>query len=789
MAVRARVVTDMEYTILLRANWRRHRGGLLGIFVLVTVVCLSMALVLALWSNSGRYVRREMERLGYGDLTVWVSGVPDLDAQEREVSAAPDVEQTSVQRLIYSDYELNGQESDSQGQLIAFDRHPYRFFNETLSGYIQAPSEIVPGTLYAPASIKSMFGAEIGDKITFPIARNGVQVDFTIAGWYEDPFMGSSMIGMKGFLICEVDRAALEQTVLESSIDALAQEGAMLHIFRAPDSPGSMAEWGERLNGSTSLPQFTQFSHSADTISGFMLILQNAFAGLLLAFTAVLLAVTLLVLAHSIHNTITADTANLGILKTVGCTGPMLRRIQISQYALPVLGGMAAGTLLALALVPVASRMTVTTTGVLVPGGLPVGLCALSLGIVLLILLGFIILRTAQVQRVTPLQAIREAGHMPRRAAATPLRREGLSFWLALRQLASGWRRYLGACAVAVLLVFFACLVGRLNAWLGPNGQGLMDAFNPANHDLGIQIFGALTVEETESFITARTPITDRYLLAMPNASVGGTDYTVNVINQPERFHILRGRTCMDAGEVVLTEFLAADLGVDIGDTVTVSASGNDGEYRISGIYQCANDMGANLGMSREGYERLGEVRRELWCTHYFLENPEQKMEIMEELENAYGGDIHVHENAWPGLYGILGAMRTLMSVMYAMIALVVLVVVSMTAGRLLSVERRDMGLCRAMGFSAGRLRRSFALRFALVSLTGAALGTLASVILSDPMVAKLMASCGISGFAARPDLGTILLPGIIVTALFTLFAWLSAWSIRAIDLPELFTE
>ncbi len=71
---------------------------------------------------------------------------------------------------------------------------------------------------------------------------------------------------------------------------------------------------------------------------------------------------------------------------------------------------MAAGTLLAAALVPAASRMTVTTTGVLIPGGLPGTLCALALGIVLLILLGFIALRTARVERITPLQAIRETG-------------------------------------------------------------------------------------------------------------------------------------------------------------------------------------------------------------------------------------------------------------------------------------------------------------------------------------------------------------------------------------------
>lgn len=133
--------------------------------------------------------------------------------------------------------------------------------------------------------------------------------------------------------------------------------------------------------------------------------------------------------------------------------------------------------------------------------------------------------------------------------------------------------------------------------------------------------------------------------------------------------------------------------------------------------------------------------------------------------------------------------MRTLLVVMYAVIALVVLVVVAMTAGRLLSAERRDLGLYRAVGFAAGQLRLSFALRFALVSLTGSALGTAASAVLSDPLVAKLMALCGISDFAARPDLQNVLLPGAVVTLLFTFFAWLSARSVRSIDLPGLFTE
>ena len=70
-------------------------------------------------------------------------------------------------------------------------------------------------------------------------------------------------------------------------------------------------------------------------------------------------------------------------------------------------------------------------------------------------------------------------------------------------------------------------------------------------------------------------------LLAMPTVSVNGVDMTANVITEPERFHILSGRTCQAADEVVLTEFAAADLGVAVGDTVTLA-----GAFRQWGIYR-----------------------------------------------------------------------------------------------------------------------------------------------------------------------------------------------------------
>ena len=85
-----------------------------------------------------------------------------------------------VQSLIFSEYEIGTQESDSEGQLITYDpvQYPYKFFMDSLSNYSDAPLGIAPGEIYVPASMASMFDIQVGDTITFPIARSGGDMAF-----------------------------------------------------------------------------------------------------------------------------------------------------------------------------------------------------------------------------------------------------------------------------------------------------------------------------------------------------------------------------------------------------------------------------------------------------------------------------------------------------------------------------------------------------------------------------------------------------------------------------------
>lgn len=439
----------------------------------------------------------------------------------------------------------------------------------------------------------------------------------------------------------------------------------------------------------------------------------------------------------------------------------------------------------------------ITTTGIHIPARPPLGWILLSYLAMLLLLILFIYCKTRKTRHITPMRAIRGEGPAQWKHTENPLpcgiKKHGLYFRLALRQLATAKRQYISACIVAVLLVFFASLVGRMASWLGADGKGMMDAFNPADHDIGVQVFGELSAEEAEEMVSSYTEITDSYLLAMPSVSARGTSYTANVISEPERFHMMQGKTCQNENEIVVTEFVAKDMDIKVGDRLMVQGDKGHEEYTVSGIYQCANDMGANIGMNREGYLKIGQDDPHLWCLtisyHYFLADTSVKAEITEALETAYGGDVHVHENSWPGLYGIISAMRTLVLFMYGMVLLFTLIVTVMTGSKILAAETGDLGIYKAIGFTSGKLRLTFALRFCLIAAAGSALGMVLAAGCTDSLVSAVMKLAGISNFASRPDLGEILFPAGVVIVLFMGFSYLAAGRIKKVAVTVLMGE
>lgn len=734
--------------MLLRAAWRKQKENICGIFLLVAVLSLCLFSALTLYVSGRQSVKAEMERLGFGDLTIWVNRVREGLAEE--IESIMDVERVTYQPLIFSGYEVNGRYSDNEGQLLYPDGSvPYRFIDEhgnelpvhgagTSGG---TGTGIVPGTVYISPAMKSAFDVETGDSIHFELSRKDGIYSLTVAGYFADGFMGSSMIDMKSFLVSRDDYAAMQEIVSTAAdADVLGREGAMLHIFQSQGSPLLAMDFHKAIQEGTDVSLYTEFSYQQESILNYMLLLQDILAGFLSAFSAVLFLVCMIVTGHSLSAVVEQDKKDMAVLKTLGMSGEDIRNVYFLLYGGVILIGMLFGLLFAERIADMLARGLVTSTGMLVSVKMPFMLCSLLLMAFVLVFAIFLVLRTEKILTVAPIESIRETAE--RKRVRTEIRRRFLEWDIALRELRFEKKNYIALFLIAAFLAVFLAVIGRMGTWLGPNGEGLMNAFSVADHDLGVQPFNRdVPMDEIERVIEWYSPILGTY-----------------------------------------------ELQLSIGDNVKVAANGRSGDYQVSGIYQCANGMGSNIGMSMEGYSQIGDITGFIWCYHYILENGNMRDFAMGYLQEHYRG-TSVHTNSWSGLNGIVFLTHILILALYLIVAVFILVSVALISGKLLQAETGNMAVYKSMGLSTVRLRRSFALRFLIVAAAGTAAGILLSALTADGMIGKVFRSFGIGDFQSGFSVMGTLLPFVLIPALFFLFARFFSARLKQVSIVTLITE
>ena len=773
-----------KYKMLLKAAIKKQKGSVAGFFLLVFVLALCLFSAIIVYISGVNSVDREMQRLGFGDFTIWTGGQPER--LKGEIESLPDVDRVLCQPLIFAGYEINGSYSDDEGQLLVYDGSvPYRFVSA--DGVEQPIPEIMPGTVYISPALRSGFDVEVGDTIQFELSRSEGIKSLEIVGYFADAFMGSSMIDMKSFLIHEDDWSKMQELISGAAeADVLGRGGAMFHISRSGDSTLSDQDFHRQIFESTDISLYTEFTYRRESILNYMLLLQNILSGFLMVLSVVLLLVCLIIVSHSLSVVVEQEKRDMAILKTLGLSGNVLRGLYLNLYGGAVLAGLLLGLPLAWEIAKLTAKSMVSSTGMLIELTFPTGIIsAIFLGL-LLVFAVFLLVRTRRVLRIAPVQTIQEVSDGKKVISA--LRKGYLSLDIAIRELRSGKRKYIALCIISAFLALFLSIIGRMGTWLGRDGEGLMNTFSVADHDLGVQPFNAsVPMDEIERIINWYSPIKETYELAMRSVTVNGQEYTANVLNDTKWFHVLSGDVC-DGNSILITDTVAGELSLSVGDIVQVAANGRMENYTISGIYQCANGMGSNIGMSIEGYSKIGDITGYIWCYHYILENGSVRDYAMAYLQDNYQG-IDVHTNSWSGLSGIVFVMHALIVAVYLIAALFILVSVALTANKLLQFETGEMAIYRSLGMSSGRLRLSFALRFLIVVMIGAGIGICVSAFCSDAVIGSVFKMFGIGEFnPGFSVLGTIL-PMAAIPLLFFGFALAFSAKLKQVSIINLISE
>ncbi len=254
-------------------------------------------------------------------------------------------------------------------------------------------------------------------------------------------------------------------------------------------------------------------------------------------------------------------------------------------------------------------------------------------------------------------------------------------------------------------------------------------------------------------------------------------------MQEPERYQVYKGRTCLYENEIVITEYLVKNYGLDIGDGVSVRVDDTKKEFIVTGYFVCANDAGKCIGMHYDAYDGMrkkaeileGEEMQISSNYHYLLSNPELAEEIVEDINSRYEEREAVAKvrEGFESMDMIIMAVWALAVLIYLISGIFVAVTVVMICSKIFAREKQDYGIYKAVGFTSKNLRNMFSIRFAIVALIGSVLGVILAFMLSGPVISTLFMSFGLYNYESSLNLISLVIPVIFATFVYYLVAYL----------------
>ena len=296
------------------------------------------------------------------------------------------------------------------------------------------------------------------------------------------------------------------------------------------------------------------------------------------------------------------------------------------------------------------------------------------------------------------------------------------------------------------------------------------------------------TINEIESTIEQYSEIDKKYHSTNMYMSLNGDEYMCAVFKNQESILITDGRVPKYDNEIAITELLAEELDLKIGDEVTVVNNENKAEYIITGINVNANDIGLNFSIPLEGAEKLG-IEDVYYCG-YSLKDSTKAEDVANAINNNFSDVVSaevVDSDVSMYMYTLVVDAMTI--IIYVFSIVFSLVVVMMVCTKTFLQERKDIGIYKALGFTSSKLRLQFAVRFLIVSVIGSVLGSILSLCFTENVLTVISREIGIASFNAQFTHVSFVVPVVLICVCFFIFAYFASRKIKKVEIKELVTE
>ena len=636
--------------------------------------------------------------------------------------------------------------------------------SECFDYLVDANNEVIEakaGEVYVPVAYKKEYRIQVGD-----ILQIGTE-SLTIAGFLRDSQMNSMMASSKRFLVSAADYERLKHLGSEEYlIEFRLKDGSDYNTFATAYKDAGLPENGPTIT----YPLIRVMNALSD---GIMILV-------ILLVSVVVLWISILCIKYIIMTQIEKDRREIGMLRAVGFKAKEVSFFYVAKYlALSMTGcivGIIAATVLARLLGgDIRELYGETEKKALVYVFMILG-ALLAEAIILLF-----IRRTL---RVTEKESVMSV----------------LSGRGTLRKKSNLWRPAFVIPAAAVFMILVP--LGMKNTMANPEFVTYMGIGNShlrldvrqSSSESGAaqQILSAIEADDrVASFASMRTR---SYKVRLSD----GNTYNVMVENgDHETFPVSyrKGTYPKSENEIAISILYAEELGIDIGDVITVckeegDANAQECTCRVCGIYSditnggktakgCLDDSQAKtppawsiIYVSLKDEKAIGEWASEYQERFSSMDEGLKVISIAEYLQGVYGQTIR----------NISGACRMTM----ALAALIILVVILLLMRLIIWKERKDSSLKKALGMSSSVIRGDYLKKLALFAVSGVLLGLLLGYVLGQKLAGGLLSLMGAQGFQFRIDpLECFVLTPLLILAFAGAAAAISLTEIKRIRAVE----
>ena len=479
-------------------------------------------------------------------------------------------------------------------------------------------------------------------------------------------------------------------------------------------------------------------------------------AYILMVISVVLMFTAFVMLRFTIGFTISEEFREIGVMKAVGIDNGSIRILYIVKYLAIAVVGTLIGYLCS---IPLGDMMMKTVSENMVLGseiGTLMGL--LSSGLVIIIILLFCYSCTRRVNKLSPIDAVRngQTGERFRKRSILHLGRSKLpsTAFLSVNDVLSSPKQFSIITVVFTLCILLMTIMSNFALTL--KSEKLLRFFDVPSSEAHI-----MDSEMIEEFIvdqsTHKQIITDTEKLLADNGMPGKCTITAGAQLETSHedktakinFRVIKGETndtlFVDKGsapqktdEIAVTVSTLDNLGAEIGDRVTAVINEKEYEFIITGTFSTFVNAD-NAAFLYKDFD-LGHLPASnvMGVQIHFDGSPDkeqinqniEKLKDLLETDKVYSTSDFI--NNFTGMSDTLNAIKQMMMILTVIVTAMIVILMEHS---FIAKEKSEIALMKAVGVTDGSIAAQHTLRFVIASILACILSTAVLMPISNVMM------------------------------------------------------